>query len=381
MNSISRTIFRSLALCVGMCIALAATAQRQVLVNLSMLDGIDLTLANIFNYQVVNSTGTARDAKITGTVTFKNTGYRLSYTYDTRLQAGSNFLTRETAANVTWTYSNNALKELFMTYNKLPQGTYEYCVSIQLKYLNAEQADNDPETECIYQNVSDLFLINLVDPENDAKIYELYPSLSWVVNYPFASELTYRVRVAELKKGQNNENAITRNNPFFEDHAVTTTTIVYPVTAKPLQKFQPYVWTVDAFYKGVLLGGAEVWKFTIIEDTLLKPVPADQSYYEFASHIGETKLHVTAEIKLKYRADGTDTFSVRIADDAGKEFATPDKIIPLKNGYNWIVLPIYEKVNLRHGGNYNLYLVNKSGKTFQIPFQYTNPLFIKQDEH
>ena len=132
------------------------------------------------------------------------------------------------------------MRELFMDYGKLPQGTYEYCVSVIPQQTNPEVGNTDITTECSYKTIKDLFLINLIDPENNAKIYEHYPMLSWVVNYPFASQLQYRLRVVPVYEGQRNENAITRNNPVFEDKNVFGTSLVYPVTAKPLELFQPY---------------------------------------------------------------------------------------------------------------------------------------------
>jgi len=352
--------------------------QSALIVNLALLDGVELRPSNVLNYDILNNTGKSQDVMVKGTLLYRHSTLRASYTYRTSLSPGTNRMSIDKARELNWVFSDNALKELFFEYGKLPQGTYEYCVSVTPVTNQLENPLDDVIDECIYQTVSDLFLINLVSPENDAKIAEYNPMLNWAVNYPFASQLTYRLRVAELKKGQNNENAINRNNPIFEDKQVTATGLIYPPTAKPLIVYQPYVWTVDAYYKGILLGGAEVWRFIIVEDSLLKEYNAVQSYYDFAGHYGETRITGIGELRLKYVSDKmNDSLSVKIMDENNKETKIPQPLIGMHNGDNFFVIPLYEKVRLSHGKHYFLQLANKDQKTFIIPFKYLNPLFVE----
>jgi len=364
--------------CLVLLIPISAPAQLgSVIVNLATLDGIELNPNNVFNFNIINNEKETRNVKVTGTIRFRQSTLNATYTFDARLYAGNNQFSINTVHNPQWSFSSNALKELFNDYGKLPQGTYEYCVSVQLQKINPENFNDNPVNDCIYQTVNDIFLINLIDPEDDAKIYEYYPMLSWVVNYPFANELTYRVRVVELKKGQNNVSAINRNNPFFQEQTVASTSIVYPVTAKPLQLFQPYIWTVDAYYKGILLGGAEAWKFTIIEDTLLKETPTVQSYFDFKKHIGEIEITALGKLKLKYHLDKpVDTLSIHVFDSKGEEIELPDKKIPLKNGNNLLDIVLHDRVYLKHNKKYNLE-ISVEGIQYNVPFIYVNPLFIK----
>ncbi|OSZ81934.1 hypothetical protein CAP35_01290 [Chitinophagaceae bacterium IBVUCB1] len=352
--------------------------QAAVIVNMAGLEGIEINQQNVFNYDLVNNTGKQLDVTIKGSIRYRNSSLNAFYVFTTSLIEGNNRFSKDKVNNAVWTFSDNGFRELFFDYNKMPQGTYEYCISIGLNKNNPEYQIGDPIQECVYQIVNDIFLINLVEPENNAKIYEYNPMLSWVVNYPFASQLTYRLRVAEARDGQNNENAINRNNPIYQDNQVFATSLTYPVTARPLVKYQPYVWTVDAYYKGILLGGAEAWRFTIIEDSLLREVSVDLAYYEFEEHIGDTRLNIAGEMKLKYRADGnTDTLFFKIVNDKGDEIKFNENVRPLSNGYNWLVLQFHEKLSLKHNNKYTLLIENVKGQSFKVPFTYLNPLFIK----
>lgn len=378
---IKKTYFRLLVMAWIICIATSANAQgpgNSIIVNLAMLDGIEINSDNVFNYQIINNSNAIREALIKGTLRYKNSPLQFSYSYKSNLQPGSNQFNRNMVISPTWSFSNSALRELFLNYNKLPQGTYEYCVTVTLKEINPENFVDAPVDGCIYQTVNDIFLINLVDPESDAKIREFYPMLSWIVNYPFASELTYRIRVAALNKGQNNENAITRNNPVYQDNSITSTNVLYPATAKPLVKFQPYVWAVDAFYRGILLGGSEAWRFTIVDDSLLSVPPSVQSYYDFQNHKGETSIEAVGTLKLRYVSDRpNDTLYVSLFDKKGKHIELEQKYFPMANGDNRIDIEFFEKVSLVHNRLYELRATNKEGKEFKIPFTYTNPLFLK----
>ncbi|GAA4454337.1 hypothetical protein GCM10023092_16210 [Rurimicrobium arvi] len=350
-------------------------------VDLSLIDGVELTPANIFNYRLENRGQQSQNVLVRGRVYYRQSALNFTYEYHISLQPGVTQVSRDMISAPVWNFSSPGLKELFQQYNKLPQGTYEYCVSVYPPGTSPEYTPGDEPQSCVYQTVDDLFLINLLSPDNDAKIYEYNPMLSWVVNYPFASELTYRLRVAELKTGQNPQNAITRNNAMYQDNNVMSTSAVYPVTARPLQKWQPYVWTVDAYYKGILLGGAEVWKFTIIDDSEYMAADVEQSYYEFDRHNGDTRINAYGSLCLKYISElNADTLNVSIVDNDGSFTAYKDKPLPVKLGDNRIKIELEQQVSLKHEGKYTAIVLHGQNKKFIIPFTYYNPLFLKNKQ-
>ncbi len=360
------------------CITLLTTvhAQNKVLVNMAPVDGLEITPDNILSFQVQSSMSRSSNTLFKGSIIYKNSNLRINFEFTYNLQPGMNIIPAG-SISPRYTYSSTGLKELFETYKKLPQGIYEYCVTVRPDYQQSEIGVED-YTECVYHKSEDIFLINLLDPENDAKIYEYNPMLSWTVNYPFASELKYRIRVAEIKKGQNTVTAITRNNPVYDDKNLMQTSIIYPVYGKPLVKDQPYAWTVDAYYKGILLGGAEPWKFTIIEDSLLVGIPTNQSYYEFAASDIKGTLYAVDTLKLKYRSfDNADTLSFVIRDESDKEVKYKKSEQALSPGLNYIDLPFETTTSLKHQKKYKISIKNKQGKGFEVPFTYIRSIYLK----
>lgn len=354
-------------------------AQSDIVVNLAPVDGIDLTPDNLFNFQIQSGLKRRTHALIKGTVQFRKSDLRISYRFEYDLQPGINVFT-SAMVPTQLVYTTPALKELFEQYKKLPQGIYEYCVSVKPDYNQNENVPGPVVDECIYHKSEDIFLINLIDPEDDAKIYEYNPMLSWTVNYPFASELKYRIRVAEIKEGQNTTGAINRNNPVYDERNLMQMSIVYPVYGKPLQKNQPYAWTVDAYYKGMLLGGAEPWKFTIIEDSLLVAVPRDPSFVDIKKEQGFYDLYAPGILKLKYDLDDlkSDSLSLKLLDKNEKEIKLKEAAsLKAVYGDNRFILDFKEHQPLKHLQPYTLIITSQTGSQYRVLFKYVNPELIK----
>lgn len=359
-------------------LAEAGKAQNSLFVNMAFLDGIAITPDNLLNYQVQSNMPKASHALVTGTIRYRNSQMRLSYRFEYNLQPGLNNMAA-TGIRPAISYSEPALKELFEQYKLLPQGIYEYCVTIQPNYSSGESTQETYD-ECVYHKSEDIFLINLIDPENDAKIYEHNPMLSWTVNYPFASELKYRLRVAEVKQGQNNTIAINRNNPVYDERNLMQMSQVYPVYAKPLELNQPYAWTVDAYYKGILLGGAEAWKFTIVEDSLLTGIPRNPSYVDISKEAGFYTMYAPGILKLKYELKDrkADSLQLQLLDDAGNEVKLKGTtVLAAKYGDNRFVINFYEQQPLKHLRQYTLILTSESKRNYKISFKYVNPELIR----
>lgn len=360
-------------------LSLHGFAQNSIFVNMAPVDGIDVTPDNLFSFQVQSSLPQRNHALIRGTIRFRNSEMRIAYKFEYDLQPGVNIIPAA-AIRPQYEYSSQALRELFEQYRKLPQGIYEYCVSVKPDYTSSETTPGPVYEECVYHKSEDIFLINLIDPEDDAHIHEYNPMLSWTVNYPFASELTYRIRVAEIRKGQNTAGAIARNNPVYEEKNLMQMSTIYPVYAKPLEKNQPYAWTVDAYYKGILLGGAEPWKFTIVEDSLLVAVPKDPAFVDIKREEGKYELYAPGILKLKYNLEDlkTDSLSLQLFDKERKEVKLTDgAVLKAVYGDNRFVLDFKSRQPLKHLQRYTLQITSQTGSVYRILFQYVNPELIR----
>jgi hypothetical protein len=357
--------------------SVAAHAQSGLFVNMAFLDGIAVTPDNLLNFQVQSNMDKTTHALISGSIRYRNSPMRITYKFEYNLQPGMNNLSTA-GVKPTMQYSDPALRELFEQYKTLPQGIYEYCVEITPNFSSGEST-SEQYNECVYHKSEDIFLINLIDPEDDAKLYEYNPMLSWTVNYPFASELKYRLRVAEIKEGQNTTIAINRNNPVYDEKNLMQMSQVYPVYAKPLQLNQPYAWTVDAYYKGILMGGAEAWKFTIVEDSLLVAVPRNPSYVDINKEAGFYTMYAPGILKLKYELKDrkTDSLQLTLSDNDGEPVKLQEPMLLAQYGDNRFVIDFHETQPLKHRKSYTLRITSQNGTVRKLAFTYVNPELIK----
>ena len=367
---------------VMMCLMVASTFvtaswAQQVLVNLSPVDGIELTPDNVFNYHIQSSMTKTMNAVVKGKLVYRANGLSFSYSFPYTVRPGVNMID-PSSIHPQWTFSSSAFKELFNDYKKLPAGTYEYCVEVSLQGPGGETIEGSSNRECLYHKSDEVFLINLVDPENNAKLHEYFPMFTWMVNYPFAAALTYNIRVAEVKDGQNNTAAVNRNNPVYQEKNIPQTSIGYPVYAKPLEPFTPYAWTVDAYYKGILLGGAEPWRFTIIEDSILATIPRNISFLDVRLEHGLNSVFAVGKLKLEYSLTEalSDSLSLKLMDGDNVVGLKKPKLAAVK-GTNQYEIDFTESPRLRHLKHYTLLITNETNEKYTVNFRYVNPDFLK----
>lgn len=375
-----KTLFKNgwLLLLLAMTLAPDMKAQN-IIVNAAPLEGLDITPDNMWGFQVQSLSNEAVNCKIEGRLVYRNSNHAIKFNFYHKLQPGLNSFDPG-MINPTWSYSSSALRELFNDHKVLPQGTYQYCIAVTPNVTKSEYLGGSIVEDCIYKQSKDMFSITLLEPGNNDTIYEYNPMLTWVATYPFLNELTYKVRVAEIKEGQNTENAIVRNNAIYSENNIMPSSIIYPIYAKPLKAHQPYAWTVDAFYKGILLGGAQPWRFVISEDSLFKTLPKESSYIDVNIDKGVNLYYAVGTVKLKYSENDflQNELTVKFMHN-GKEMKVDDAIWAIARGVNYKVYDITHA--LRHNQEFDVVIEFKntrSTKTKQeIKFKYVNPDFVK----
>lgn len=355
-----------------------SVAQENILINAGMIDGVELNKQNVLSFQILSTLNYPINADVQGSIVFKNSNMRMSYTLVLRLNPGVNEVS-SSGLNVNWAFSSNGLKELFQDYNTLPSGTYQYCIKVIPRNVLGEHEVGNSTEVCMYNKKDELFLINLIDPENNAKLREKNPMLTWVSNYSFSSDLSFSIRVCEVKKGQNAMVAVARNNPQYTEKGLKQNSLLYPVTARELKINQPYAWTVSAYYKDILLGGAEPWIFTIVEDTLQESIPRVIDYVDVRHERGEVRLWAIGVFKLKYELEESrsDSLYFELKDQNGKMVKLKEEKLKINYGDNRIDLDLTVINNMKHRGKYQLSILNTKGMKYTLPFTYINPDLLK----
>jgi hypothetical protein len=155
--------------------------------------------------------------------------------------------------------------------------------------------------------------------------------------------------------------------------------IIYPLYAKPLEANKPYAWTVDAYYKGILLGGAEPWQF-IIYDSLPPEVKVDRAYIDITRETGANHLTAIGTLRLKYVLEDQmyDSLFLSLvnAKDINQKYKLNPGALKAKYGDNRYELDLKNGSNVKHMTNYIMLIKTKTGHEYKLPFQYINPDYL-----
>lgn len=347
-------------------------------VQLSQLENGALNQTTFTNINVISTLDYPISATFNIQLKYRQLPYLINCKFNGVIQPGINTYNNE-LNHAIFTYSSQSLKELFGTYNKLPQGLYEYCVTAQVNSDN--ELAGKIFQECFYHKTEDLFSINLVSPDDKEEIYEYNPLLTWTANFPFISQLNYRVRLTEMKENQNAQSSIKRNPLLLDQKSIPAQSIVYPISATPLKSEQYYAWTVDAYYGDILLGGSEIWKFKIKEDSVLVATTKNPTYVDIRIEYGNYTLYAPGLLKFKYTVHDVyrDSLKLELLSDQGKKLKLPKQYETLSAilGENKYEILLHDEMELKHKHKYILNITNNKGEKYVIKFIYANPNYIK----
>ncbi|UCG43221.1 MAG: hypothetical protein JSU73_00990 [candidate division WOR-3 bacterium] len=132
---------------------------------------------------------------------------------------------------------------------ELPEGEYSYRV-----LLMPDNVGDSYTTRVERPGPPRLML-----PRDDEDVRARFPQFSWTRPMPVPrSAVTYRVRIAEVLKGQTDEEALKANPFWFETSGLSRVSLRFPVSGRMFDKGRRYAWQVDAMSGMKVLGTSEV---------------------------------------------------------------------------------------------------------------------------
>jgi hypothetical protein len=351
----------------------AQTNQLQIIMD--EIESSQIDSKSIFNYHFLNLGEQIQNCSVVGEIRFRGNNSFIKYSYTSNINKGDNSFASLTVKPL-FTYSDNNIKKLFEQYHTLPSGSFSYCIYIYQR-ASLEQNQNLIAEDCIYGNNINSLLINLVNPEDKAKLSEQYPMFNWIVNSNIQSELDYRLRVTDLKDGQNPQNAILRNRAILDEKGIKGFQLVYPINSPLLEKWQYYVWTVDAYYKNLLLGSAETWKFVLVDDSITDIVPKEVSYLELNIENGSNLQLIPGILKLKYIENKVrnNKLTIRILNENHKLLGDL-KVWDVVYNENFKEFDLTKNAIFKHRKVYFIQITDESGNSFTVKLKYFNPEFL-----
>ena len=179
---------------------------------------------------------------------------------------GGKRITRSDITKIKKEWWDKEFEKLLFRMPTLPAGDYEACIFVY------KAKGKKLLTKCCSGFESKpISPPRLISPKDGATLKEKYPLFRWTPPAPAPKEITYTLRIVEVRKGQTKEEAI-KNPPLFEKEGIKETSFRYPASAREFEKGKQYAWMVIGI-TAMIKYESEVWEFTYKRKSSMEPTP------------------------------------------------------------------------------------------------------------
>lgn len=251
----------------------------------------------------------------------------------------------------------------------LPAGNYKVCYNL-MRYLN-DMKEVIGE-ECTDIEIAPLNPPQLTLPADGDTLETTYPQFSWMPPVPanLFQRLTYEIRVVELLPGQSQGEAIQNNLPFFNTDNLAQALYTYPSSAKGFEAGKDYLWQVTAKDINQYAVKTEVWRFHLKKNERTTPVTS-VGYTRLTGSMNSTVMISGDVLRVAYfNQAGDSTASYNIYAEEKLDQKIGSGIVKLKQGENFLDIPIEAIRKLRERQRYWFEVVSSRGERRGMQFTY-----------
>ena len=201
-----------------------------------------LRSADLWNATIIN-TGEAFTAYIYGSLTNNEnseliaTGQTMTFTVK---KGTTNFKISDLPKipDVSYLSKDPKYKKSFMNTGGAPPGDYKICCELR-------RTDNTVAGEdCFDQKIIGSDPPQLISPRDEEELRIDNPVFTWMHVKAPNSSISYSIKIVELKDNQSPDEAIKRNQAFFEKEGLSQQLFQYPSTASKFEAGKKYAWIV-----------------------------------------------------------------------------------------------------------------------------------------
>jgi len=169
---------------------------------------------------------------------------------------GGKRITRSDITKIKKEWWDKEFEKLLFRLPTLPEGDYEACIFVY------KAKGKKLLTKCCSGFESKpISPPRLISPKDGATLKEKYPLFRWTPPAPAPKEITYTLRIVEVRKGQTKEEAMRTNPAWFEQGGIKTTSLRYPVGARSFEEGKTYVWWTTAELERYSIATSEIFTF------------------------------------------------------------------------------------------------------------------------
>ena len=308
----------------------------------------------LWNVLVLNNSNSYYNARLDLVLTDRATGQEMmtASTGFFEIGNGSKQLNADLLSPIQYNYLSSAMDNRIQ--GLLPAGAYTACYALHAKGLN----ELDLAEECVSFDVEPLSPPLLIFPADSSLLNENPAQFSWIPPTPAGmfNYLKYEILITQVNEGQNANEAIEENIPFYTAANQLTTSFNFPGISGSFEKNKWYAWQVIAKDDKSYAAKSEVWVFKVNNESVITLKNADYLLLAEANTAQGVNYLSEAILNVKYYSyDKAHVATININTINGKNvFSRQQKMV---YGENYFTIKLNAQI--------------KKGEVFII--EYTNP--------
>jgi hypothetical protein len=346
----------------------------QVTLNLQLPATGLLVKPQLWNMSIVNSTGTARTARVQMTIADVNNSQVLlsgtSRFFQLQNGLGQYGYTDFYPVQYTLSAANSGMDR--NPDGLLPPGLYQVCYLVS--WQNEDGLDKAAE-ECETIEIEPLSPPQLVYPSDSERVQLERPVFTWTPPLPNAyQQLLYDWEVFEVFPGQLASDAVLHNLPVARQINISNTQQAYPAAAAPLDTAKLYAWHVIARNNAVPIASSEVWTFRFSKESNSTSTKKITREYILLSDQINPSVSISGDLLHFVFLNNQNLNSLKVqifdlADQKHKPLINSEVVLPVQTGDNYLQIDIPSIARLKNGSFYLLQASN-GNKKWYARFQY-----------
>lgn len=323
-----------------------------------------ITQNQLWNVLVVNSSNTVFNCTLKMVLSDRQTGQPVftAITASFSVAAGAKQLNTNTLSPIQYNFLSGGSNT---PAGLLPAGSYTACYSLSVSAGKGDELAED----CVEFDAEPLSPPLLIFPSDSSRLQTMPGQFSWTPPSPAGmfNRLHYEILITEVREGQNANEALQENIPFYNDGTLINNMINYPGTATSFEKGKWYAWQIVARDDRQYAGKSDVHVFTIEEDSNKIKLPAD-IYLSLEDNAKGTYELTNRKINIKYFSfDKAHEAKIVFSDDKGEAIKTNKRKI--SQGQNYFEFQLGNRFN--PNTIYTVTITDNQSKQHSLTFRLT----------
>lgn len=344
-------------------LTLNATADAQVTLQPVLPASGMISKNQLWNVLVVNSSNGVYNCILKLVLSDRQTGQPVftAFTAAFSVERGAKQLNINTLNPIQYNFLAGAFNST--PAGLLPAGSYTACYSLTTP---AGKGDALAE-ECVQFDAEPLSPPLLIFPSDSSRLPIMPGQFSWTPPSPAGmfDRLHYEIMITEIREGQNANEALQENIPFYNEGTLINNMLSYPGTATAFEKGKWYAWQVVARDDRQYAGKSDVHVFTIEEDSNKISLQPD-IYLLLDDHSKGTYQLTNRKLNIKYFSfDKDHEAQIVFSDDKGKTIKTDKRKV--SQGQNYFEFRLGSRFN--SNTIYTIIITDNQNKKHSLTFR------------